>query len=133
MKLFQDNNVNPLGGCLPTLVQLPVWFGLYSCLLYSVELYNSSFVYLRDLTAADPFGLLPTAVAVLFYAQQLMTPTTGMDPAQQKMMRIMPLIFSVFMYSLPSGLVLYISVNSILSIAQMWVINKTLPAPAPVK
>lgn len=133
MKLFSDNNVNPLGGCLPTLVQLPVWFGLYSCLLYSVELYNSSFLYLRDLTAADPYGLLPTLVAVLFYLQQSLTPMTGMDPAQQKLMKVMPLLFSVFMYSLPSGLVLYITVNSILSIAQMWVINKTLPAPAPVK
>lgn len=133
MKLFQDNNVNPLGGCLPTLVQLPVWFGLYSTLLYSVELYNSKFLYLHDLTASDPYGLLPTLVAVLFYLQQAMTPTTGMDPTQQKMMRLMPIIFSVFMYSLPSGLVLYITVNSILSIAQMWVINKTLPAPSPVK
>lgn len=132
MKLFQDNKVNPMGGCLPMLVQMPVWFALYSLLLYSVELYDSQFLYLRDLTAADPYAVMPTIVAVLFYAQQLMTPMTGMDPTQQKMMRYMPLIFAVFMYSLPSGLVLYITVNSVLSIAQMWFINRRIPAPPAV-
>lgn len=130
MKLFQDNEVNPLGGCLPTLVQMPVWFALYSVLLSSVELYNSSFLYLRDLTAVDPYGVLPTVVAILFFLQQLMTPMAGMDPTQQKMMRLMPILFAFFMYSLPSGLVLYITVNSVLSIAQMWAINRMIPAVA---
>lgn len=129
MKLFQENNVNPLGGCLPMLVQIPVWFGLYSCLLYAVELYNSSFLYVRDLTAADPYALLPTLAGVLFYIQQSLTPMTGMDPMQQKIMKYMPVIFAVFLYTLPAGLVFYISVNAILSIAQTQLLNRTMPAP----
>ncbi len=129
MKLFQENNVNPLGGCLPMLLQLPVWFGLYSCLLYAVQLYNSSFLYLRDLTAADPYAVLPTIAGVLFYVQQAMTPMTGMDPAQQKIMKFMPVIFAVFLYTLPSGLVFYMVVNAVLSIAQTWFLNRTMPAP----
>lgn len=129
MKLFQENNVNPLGGCLPMIIQIPVWFGLYSCLLYAVELYNSSFLYVRDLTSADPYAVLPTIAGVLFYVQQLLTPMTGMDPTQQKIMRFMPVIFAVFLYSLPAGLVFYISVNAILSISQTWLLNRTVPAP----
>lgn len=129
MKLFSENNVNPLGGCLPMLVQIPVWFGLYSCLLYAVELYNSSFVYIRDLTSADPFAVLPTVAGVLFYVQQSMTPMTGMDPTQQKIMKFMPVIFAVFLYSLPAGLVFYMTVNAILSILQTWLLNRTMPAP----
>lgn len=129
MKLFQENQVNPLGGCLPMLVQIPVWFGLYSCLMYAVELYNSSFLYVRDLTSADPYAVLPTLAAVLFYVQQAMTPMTGMDPMQQKIMKFMPVIFGIFLYNMPSGLVFYITVNAILSILQTWVLNKTMPAP----
>lgn len=128
MKLFSENNVNPLGGCLPMLFQLPVWFGLYSCLLYSVELYNSSFVFIHDLTAADPYAVLPTIAGVLFYVQQTLTPMTGVDPAQAKMMRFMPVIFAVFLYNLPSGLVFYMVTNAILSIAQTWFLNRTMPA-----
>lgn len=128
MKLFSENNVNPLGGCLPMLLQLPVWFGLYSCLLYSVELYNSSFVFIHDLTAADPYAVLPTCAGVLFYVQQTLTPMTGVDPAQAKMMRFMPVIFAIFLYNLPSGLVFYMVTNAILSIAQTWFLNRTMPA-----
>lgn len=132
MKLFQENKVNPMGGCLPMLLQMPVWLALYSLLLYSVELYDSQFLYLQDLTAADPYAVLPTVVAVLFYLQQSMTPMTGMDATQQKLMKFMPIIFAVFMYTLPSGLVLYITVNTVLSIAQMWFINRRIPAPPAV-
>jgi YidC/Oxa1 family membrane protein insertase len=130
MKLFKDEGVNPLGGCLPTLVQLPVWIALYNVMIYSAELYGTSFLYLQDLTAVDPYGILPTLVAVLYFVQQQLTPMTGLDPAQQKIMKLMPLVFAAFMYGFPSGLVLYFSVNTSLTILQQWWIYRTLgPAP----
>ena len=116
MKLFTDNKVNPMGGCLPMLIQFPVWIALYNVMLNSGELYNAGFLYLQDLTAADPYGVLPTAYAFLMIGQQRMMPMGNMDPAQQKMMRMMPLMFAFFMYSFPSGLVLYFSVNMMLTI-----------------
>jgi YidC/Oxa1 family membrane protein insertase len=124
MKLFRENKVNPMGGCLPTLIQFPVWIALYNVMLNSVELYDTSFLYLKDLTAADPYGVLPTAYAGLMVFQQRMMPMTSLDPAQQKMMRMMPLVFAFFMYGFPSGLVLYFSVNIMLSAFQQWLINR---------
>lgn len=118
MKLMAEKKVSPLGGCLPTLVQLPIWFALYRVLQSSIELYATPFLYLTDLSAADPYGLAPLLVGVLSYLQQRMTPTTGMDPAQAKMMQLMPIFFSFIMFGLPSGLVVYILVNSLLSILQ---------------
>ena len=132
MKLFSEHKVNPMGGCLPTLVQLPVWFALYNVMLYSVELYDTSFLYLKDLTAADPYGVLPTMYAVLMFTQQQMMPMTGMDPSQQKIIKLMPLIFAFFMYSFPSGLVLYFSANILLTILQQWIINRTYKDPTAV-
>ena len=130
MKLFKEEGVNPLGGCLPTLVQLPVWIALYNVMIYSAELYGTSFLYLQDLTAVDPYGILPTLVAVLYFVQQQLTPMTGLDPAQQKIMKLMPLIFAAFMYGFPSGLVLYFSVNTSLTILQQWWIYRSLgPTP----
>ncbi len=108
MKLFQDNGVNPLGGCLPMLVQMPVWFALYSVLLTSVEIYHSEFFYLRDLSTVDPYGALPTIVVILMVVQQRFVPTGNMDPTQARMMKMMPLIFGFFFFTFPSGLVLYI-------------------------
>lgn len=125
MKLFKDEGVNPMGGCLPSLVQMPVWFALYGVMLNSVELYNSSFLYLKDLTAADPYGVLPVIYAVLIFIQQQMMPMTGLDPAQQKMMKMLPLVFAAFMFTFPSGLVLYFCANILLTIAQQWIINRT--------
>ena len=93
MKLFKEHGVNPLGGCLPTLIQLPVWFALYNTMLYSVEIYDTSFAYLQDLTEVDPTGFLPLAVTVLMVLQQKLMPLGSMDPMQQKMMRIMPIGF----------------------------------------
>jgi YidC/Oxa1 family membrane protein insertase len=124
MKLFKDNQVNPMGGCLPMIVQMPVWFALYNVMLYSVELYNTKFLYLQDLTEADPYGVLPLLVTVLMLAQQKLMPMGSMDPAQQKIMRLMPLMFGIFMFSFPSGLVLYFSVNNTLTILQQWIIYR---------
>ena len=116
MRLMSEKKVNPLGGCLPTVVQLPVWFALYRVLQSSIELYQTSFLYLKDLSAADPYGISPILVGTLMVLQQRMTPTASVDPTQQRMMQLMPVFFSFIMFSLPSGLVVYILVNSALSI-----------------
>ncbi len=133
MRLFKEHGVNPMSGCLPMLIQMPIWFALYSTLLYSVDLYRSEFLIWQDLSSADPFAVLPILVGILMLAQQWMTPMTGMDPAQAKMMKLMPLIFIFIMFSLPSGLCLYITINSLLTIGQQWFIRKKYggePAPA---
>ena len=123
MKLFQKHNVSPLGGCLPTLIQIPVWFALYNVMLYSVELYDSSFLYLQDLTSMDPYGILPVLYCVLMFGQQRMMPMANMDPMQQRLMKLMPLMFGAFMFTFPSGLVLYFSMNILLTIFQQWLIR----------
>jgi len=127
MKLFKEHNVNPMGGCLPMLIQFPVWIALYNVMLYSVELYDTQFLYLQDLTEADPYGIVPTAYAVLMFLQQRMMPTASLDETQQKVIKMMPLIFAFFMYSFPSGLVLYFCVNMVLTILQQWFIKRKFP------
>jgi YidC/Oxa1 family membrane protein insertase len=130
MNLFKEHNVNPMGSCLPMLLQLPVWFALYNTMLYSVELYNTSFLIFDDLTAPDPYGILPTLYVLLMVGQQRMMPMASMDPTQRKVMKMMPLIFGFFMYTFPSGLVLYFCVNMALTIFQQWIIKKNLkPLP----
>ena len=131
MKLYKEHGASPLGGCLPMLIQMPIWFALYTTLLYSVELYDSSFFYLKDLTNPDPYGILPLMYGVLMYAsQKFLTPNMeNMGEQQQmmmKMMKIMPIMFTFFMFTFPSGLVLYFSCNSILTIAQQWIIRKKM-------
>jgi YidC/Oxa1 family membrane protein insertase len=133
MRLFKEHGVNPMSGCLPMLIQMPIWFALYSTLLYSVDLYRSEFLIWQDLSSQDPYAVLPILVGILMLAQQWMTPMTGMDPAQAKMMKMMPLIFIFIMFSLPSGLCLYITINSLLTIGQQWFIRKKYgdtPTPA---
>ena len=128
MKLWQKHGVSPLGGCLPMLVQMPVFFALYTVMYYSVELYDAEFLYLQDLTATDPYGVVPTMYAVLMIAQQAMMPTANMDPTQAKMMKMMPLFFAFIMFSFPSGLVLYFCVNMLLTIIQQYIIRRRLAA-----
>jgi YidC/Oxa1 family membrane protein insertase len=114
------------------LIQMPVWFALYSVLLFSVDVYHAEFGYLKDLSSPDPWGVLPTLVGVMMVFQQRLTPMSpNMDPTQQKIMRAMPLVFVFIMYSFPSGLALYILVNTILSILQMWLVNKAYPMVPP--
>ncbi|MFT5679528.1 MAG: YidC/Oxa1 family membrane protein insertase [Myxococcota bacterium] len=131
MNLFKENGVNPMGGCLPTLIQFPVWIALYNVMLYSVELYDSSFLYLLDLTAEDPYGVLPIVYAVLILGQQRMMPMGNMDPAQQRIMKLMPLMFAAFMFTFPSGLVLYFCCNILLTIGQQWLINRQIKIDVP--
>jgi YidC/Oxa1 family membrane protein insertase len=120
MALFQQHNVNPLGGCLPLLLQMPVFFALYAALLHTPDLFHADFLQVSDLSAPDPYGAFPFFMAVGMVLQQRMTPMTGMDPTQQQMMRLMPLIFALFMFGLPAGLSLYYALNTVLSILQQW-------------
>ena len=133
MELFKENQVNPMSGCLPMVIQMPVWFALYNVMLQSVEIYGSQFLYLKDLTGVDPTGVLPLLVTVLMVLQQKLMPMGSMDPMQQKMMRLMPIGFGIFMFTFPAGLVLYFSVNNLLTIAQQWFIYRkkddVVPAP----
>ena len=108
------------------LVQMPVWFALYRVLLQAPQLYHTDFLYLRDLSSVDPYGVLPLLVVVLMVMQQRLTPMGNMDPAQARVMKLMPVIFGLFFFTFPSGLVLYIFVNTVLSIVQQWWIRKSL-------
>lgn len=120
MALFQKHGVNPLGGCLPLVLQMPVFFALYSGLLHAPDLFHAPFLYVHDLSSPDPFGVFPALMAVGMVLQQRMTPMQGMDPAQAQIMRWMPLVFALFMFGLPAGLSLYYALNTLLSIAQQW-------------
>ncbi len=128
MKLFKEHGVNPMGGCLPIFIQIPVFWALYAGLQHTPDLYHANFLYLQDLSMPDPFGLLPTLMAVGMILQQRMTPMTGVDPAQAQMMKLMPYMFALFMFGLPSGLSLYYSVNTGLAILQQWHNTRSLEA-----
>jgi len=124
MGLMKVNKVNPLGGCLPTLFQLPVFFALYQVLDHSIELYKSPFMlWISDLSLKDPFYILPILMGITMFIQQKITPTT-MDPAQAKVLMFMPVIFSIFMVSLPSGLTLYIFISTLFGITQQFLFMK---------
>jgi YidC/Oxa1 family membrane protein insertase len=120
MQLMKDNNANPVGGCLPTLLQLPVFLALYQVLGQSIELYRAPFgLWIHDLSASDPFFVLPILMGVAMFLQQKMTPT-AVDPQQAKVLMWMPVIFSFFMLSLPSGLTLYIFISTLFGIIQQY-------------
>lgn len=133
MQLYKTYKVNPAGGCLPILVQLPIFLGLYRALLYSIELRQASFiptlpftdiVWLADLSLKDPLYITPIVMGLTMLLQQRMTPTTG-DPTQAKIMMFMPIIFTVLFINFPAGLVVYWLVNNVLSIAQQyWQLNR---------
>lgn len=130
MDIYKKEKINPLGGCLPILVQIPVFIALYWVLLESVELRQASFVFwLNDLSTKDPFYVLPVIMGVTMLLQHKLNPTP-LDPVQAKVMMILPLVFTVFFAFFPSGLVLYWVVNNTLSIAQQWVINKRITGKA---
>lgn len=124
MALMRDNKVNPLGGCLPMLLQMPVFFALYQCLGQSIELYQAPFFgWITDLSLKDPFFVLPILMGVAMFIQQKITPTT-MDPAQAKVMQFLPIVFSLMMITLPSGLTLYIFVSTLFGIIQQQIFMK---------
>lgn len=113
MGLWKEHKVNPLGGCLPMLLQLPIFFALYRVLGQSIELYQAPFIgWIHDLSLKDPYYVLPILLAVSMFIQQKITPTT-MDPTQAKVMQFLPLIFALMMINLPAGLTLYIFINTL--------------------
>lgn len=129
MELFQKEKINPLGSCLPMLVQIPVFFSLYWVLVESVELRQAPFfLWIQNLTAPDPYFVLPILNAATMIATQYLTPTTGMDPVQAKMMKAMPVVFSVLFAFFPAGLVLYWTVNGMTSLLQQWFITRRIEA-----
>ena len=126
MKLFQREKINPLGGCLPMLVQMPVFIALYYVLLESVELRQAPFfLWINDLSVMDPYFVLPILMGASMFLQTRLNPTPA-DPMQAQVMKWMPMIFAVFMLWFPAGLVLYWLTNNLLSIAQQWVITRKI-------
>jgi YidC/Oxa1 family membrane protein insertase len=129
MEMYKKEKVNPLGGCLPILVQIPIFIALYWVLLESVELRQAPFIlWIDNLSARDPYFILPLLNAGFMFATQRLTPMAGMDPLQRKMMTMMPLVFSVMFAFFPAGLVLYWATNAGLSLAQQYYITKKIAA-----
>lgn len=128
MELYKREGVNPFGGvsgCLPLLIQMPILWAFFDVLTATVELRGAPFVgWIGDLTHPDRFYVTPILMGATMFVQQKMTPTANVDPAQQRMMMFMPLIFTVMFISLPSGLVLYYFVNNLLGIGQQWLVNR---------
>ncbi len=123
MEMYRKEKVNPAGGCLPLLLQMPIFLALYWVFLESVELRHAPFIFwIQDLSTMDPYFVLPILMGASMYVMQKMQPMTIQDPMQQKIMQYMPVVFSIFMAWFPSGLVLYWLVSNIVSIAQMKVI-----------
>lgn len=117
MNLFKTHKVNPMSGCFPMLLQMPVFFALYRVLYNSIELRHSPFVFwITDLSAPDPYYITPILMGVTMYLQQTLMPQPSTDPTQAKVMKFMPIMFALFMLALPSGLVIYIFVSSLLSV-----------------
>jgi YidC/Oxa1 family membrane protein insertase len=128
MELYKKEKINPLGGCLPILVQIPVFIALYWVLLESVEMRQAPFIlWLNDLSSPDPYYVLPLLMGVTMLIQQKLNPAP-MDPIQAKVMMALPVVFTVFFAFFPSGLVLYWVTNNTLSIAQQWVITRRVEA-----
>jgi YidC/Oxa1 family membrane protein insertase len=125
MEFYRTNKVNPLGGCLPIIIQIPVFFALYRVLLNSIELRHAPFIsfWINDLSSKDPTYVSPLLMGASMFMQQKMTPTVG-DPAQAKIMLVMPIMFTFMFLSFPSGLVIYWLVSNVLSIVQQYYINK---------
>ncbi len=129
MKIYKDEKVNPMGGCFPIMIQIPVFIALYWVLLSSVEMRNAPWIlWIKDLSAPDPFFILPVIMTLTTMLQTALNPAPP-DPMQAKLMWFMPLIFSVMFFFFPAGLVLYWITNNILSIAQQWMINTRMGVP----
>ncbi|MBC7697866.1 MAG: membrane protein insertase YidC [Bacteroidia bacterium] len=128
MEMYKKEKINPMGGCLPIVVQIPVFISLYWMLLGTIELRHAPFFgWIHDLSAIDPYYILPILMGATMIIQTYLNPPPT-DPIQAKVMKVMPVVFSVFFFFFPAGLVLYWLVNNVLSITQQWYINKTIHA-----
>jgi YidC/Oxa1 family membrane protein insertase len=131
MEVYRKNGVNPFGGCLPVLVQMPVWWALYTVLQTAVELYHTPFLWFPDMSAPDPYFILPIVIGGTSFVQQKLMPQQA-DIAQQKMMLyFMPALFTVMMLFLPSGLGVYMLTNSVLGIVQQQLVERFAPRGRP--
>jgi YidC/Oxa1 family membrane protein insertase len=136
MAVYSREGINPVGGCIPQLLQLPIWFGLYRALQGTIELRHAPwFGWITDLSAKDPYFILPVLMGVTMYLASKMTPVPTTDAQQAQMMKIMPIgmaaMFMIIPY--PSGLAVYILTQSVIGIVQQWYLNRTHPLPAPAK
>ncbi|MBF0275253.1 MAG: membrane protein insertase YidC [Nitrospinae bacterium] len=122
MSLYRTNKVNPMGGCLPMILQIPVFIALYNVLLVSIEIKGAPFIlWIHDLSVADPYYIYPVLMGISMFVQQKISPPMG-DPLQQKIMMFLPLIFTFLFMNFPAGLVIYWVVNNVLTISQQWYI-----------
>ena len=128
MDIYKKEKVNPLGGCLPILVQIPIFIALYWVLLESVELRQASFLWIDDLSRPDPLFILPVINGIFMIITQRLTPAAGMDPMQRKVMQWLPVAFAVLFAFFPAGLVLYWASNSGISLLQQWYILRQIDA-----
>ncbi len=126
MKLYKEHGANPLGGCLPLVLQIPIFYGIYKLLLYSIELKGEAFLWIHDLSVMDPYFILPVLMGVSMYIHQRLTPSNFQDPMQEKIFKFLPVVFTIMMATFPAGLVLYWTTNNILSIIQQMIINKVM-------
>jgi YidC/Oxa1 family membrane protein insertase len=135
MAIYSREGINPVGGCFQMFLQMPVWFGLNTALRYAIEMRHAGWIWVTDLSAKDPYYILPVLMGASMYLVSKMTPMTATDPQQQMMMKIMPIsMAAIFMISpISSGLAVYILTSSVVGIAQQWYLNRTHPLPAPVK
>ena len=133
LELYRTEKINPMGGCLPILIQIPVFIALYWVLMGAVELRHAPFIlWITDLSVKDPFYVLPIIMGISMIVQTKLNPTPT-DPMQAKLMMIMPVVFSIFFFFFPAGLVLYWVINNVLSILQQWLINRSIHAAALAK
>jgi YidC/Oxa1 family membrane protein insertase len=128
MAVYKREGINPMGSCLPMLLQMPIWIALFSMLGAAIELRHAPWLgWVRDLSTHDPYYILPILMTVTMYISQKMTPATSADPAQQKMMQMMPLIFGFMFMRTSSGLTLYILSSNIVAMGQQWYLNRNTP------
>ena len=128
MKIYKEEKVNPMAGCLPVLLQMPIFLSLYWVIVESVQLRHAPWVgWIRDLSSMDPLFILPIIMGGAMFVQQQLNPQPQ-DPMQAKVMKFLPIIFTVFMLFFPAGLVLYWTVNNLFSMAQQYFINKKVEA-----
>ena len=124
--IYQKEGVNPVGGCLPLLIQMPFLFAYYRMLGVAIDLRHAPWLWIHDLASPDPLHILPVAIVVTMFLMQRMTPQAGMDPAQQRMMNfMMPGMMGVISWNLPAGLGVYWAAGQLISIAQQSVMNRT--------
>ena len=125
MELYKKHGANPMGGCLPILLQIPVFFAVYRVLQNAIELKGAAWIlWVHDLAVMDPYFILPIAMGLTMFLHQRITPTTFTDPMQEKIMKFLPLIFTFFFVTFPAGLTLYWFTNNLASIVQQYYVNR---------